>query len=80
MGVGTLFPKFDARARLIKRRVTHAAIASLPLEFRPALLAGLARVSADPAVLRALRKATLLRGQRNFDKFCREANFEPPLS
>ena len=66
------------RARPIKRRVTHAAIAALPIEFRPALLAGLARVEADPAVLHDLRKATLLRGQRNFDKFCREAKFELP--
>jgi hypothetical protein len=78
--LGTLFPNFDARARPIKRRVTHRAIASLPIEFRPALLAGLARIATDPAVLRDLRKATLLRGQRNFDKFCREANFEPPLA
>jgi hypothetical protein len=78
--LGTLFPNFDVRARPIKRRVTHTAIASLPIEFRPALLAGLARVSADPTVLRDLRKATLLRGQRNFDRFCREANFEPPLA
>ncbi len=44
--LGTLFPDFDARARPIKRRVTHAAIATLPIEFRPALLAGLARVAA----------------------------------
>ncbi len=76
--LGTLFPNFDARARPIKRRVTHAAIASVPIEFRPAVLAGLARVLADPAVLQDLRRATLLRGQRNFDKFCREANFELP--
>ena len=76
--LGTLFPEFDARARPIKRRVTHAAIATLPIEFRPALLAGLARVSANPAVLYDLRKATLLRGQRNFDKFCREAKFDLP--
>jgi TniQ len=78
--LGTLFPNFDVRAQPIKRRVTHTAIASLPMEFRPALLAGLARVSADPAVLHDLRKATLLRGQRNFDKFFREANFELPLA
>ncbi len=78
--LGTLFPNFDVRAQPIKRRVTHTAIASLPIEFRPALLAGLARVSADPAVLHDLRKATLLRSQRNFDKFCREANFELPLA
>jgi len=63
-----------------KRRVTHTAITSLPIEFRPALLAGLARVSADPAVLHDLQKATLPRGQRNFDKFCREANFELRLA
>jgi TniQ len=78
--LGTLFPNFDVRAQPIKRRVTHTAIASLPMEFRPALLAGLARVSADPAVLHDLRKATLLRGQRNLDKFFREANFELPLA
>jgi hypothetical protein len=78
--LGTLFPNFDVRARPIKRRVTHMSIASLPIEFRPALLAGLARVSANPAVLQDLRRATLLRGQRNFDRFCREANFEPPLA
>jgi len=76
--LGTLFPNFDVRARPIKRRVTHMSIASLPIEFRPALLAGLARVSANPAVLQDLRRATLLRGQRNFDRFYREANFEPP--
>jgi hypothetical protein len=76
--LGTVFPNFDVRARPIKRCVTHTAIASLPIEFRPALLAGLARVFADPAVLQDLRKATLLRGQRNFDKFCREAKFELP--
>jgi len=76
--LGTLFPEFDRCARPIKRRVTHTAIATLPIEFRPALLAGLARVLANPAVLENLREATLFRGQRNFDKFCREANFEPP--
>ena len=37
--LGTLFPNFDVRARPIKRRVTHMSIASLPIEFRPALLA-----------------------------------------
>jgi hypothetical protein len=44
------------------------------------LAAGVARwlatVLADLAVLRDLRKATLLRGQRNFDKICKEAKFE----
>ena len=39
--LGALFPDFDTRARPIKRRVTHAAIATLPIEFRPALLPGL---------------------------------------
>ena len=38
----------------------------------------LATVLADHAVLRDLRKATLLRGQRNFDKICKEAKFELP--
>lgn len=76
--LGTLFPTFDARARPIKRRVTHAAVTTLPIEFRPALLAGLARVLAHPAVLQDLRRATLQRGQRNFDKFCRDAKFELP--
>ena len=78
--LGTLFPDFDVRARPIKRRITHASVNSLPIEFRPALLAGLARVVADPEVLRDLRSATLLRGQRNFDRFCQEANFETPLA
>jgi len=76
--LGTLFPKFDARARPIKRRVTHAAVTTLPIELRPALLAGLARVLSDPAVLGDLRRATLQRGQRNFDIFCRDAKFELP--
>ena len=76
--LGTLFPTFDARARPIKRRVTHAAVTTLPIEFRPALLAGLARVLAHPAVLQDLRRATFQRGQRNFDKFCRDAKFELP--
>ena len=59
---GTLFPSFDARARPIKRRVTHTAIASLPIEFRPALLAGLARVLVHPAVLHDLRKSNASEG------------------
>ena len=77
--LGTLFPDFDVRARPIKRRVTHAAIASLPIEFLPALLAGLARVVADPQVLRDLRSATIMRGKRNFDRFCQQANYERHL-
>ena len=54
----TLLPNFDVRARPIKRRVTHTAIASLPIEFRPALLAGLARVWLD------LRCSTIYEKQR----------------
>jgi hypothetical protein len=46
------------------------------------LAAGVARwlatVLADHAVLRHLRKASLLRGQRNFGKICKEAKFELP--
>jgi hypothetical protein len=38
----------------------------------------LATVLADHAVLRDLRKATLLRGQQHFDKICKEAKFELP--
>jgi hypothetical protein len=38
----------------------------------------LATVLADHAVLRDLRKAILLLGQRNFDKICKEAEFELP--
>jgi hypothetical protein len=38
----------------------------------------LANVLDDQAMLRDLRKATLLRGQRNFDKICKEAKFELP--
>ena len=45
---------------------------------RAHLAAGVARllatVLADLAVLRDLRKATLLRGQRNFDNICKEAD------
>jgi hypothetical protein len=78
MGFEPAFPQFETRAPPLKRRVTHAAITTLPIEFRPALLAGLARAPANPAILQDLRRATLQRGQRNFDKFCREANFEPP--
>jgi hypothetical protein len=45
---------------------------------RLSIKAGLARVLANPAVLQHLRRSTPLRGQRNFDRFYREANFDPP--
>jgi len=34
--LGTLFPKYERRAQPIKQNVTHAAITTLPIEFRPA--------------------------------------------
>ena len=46
--LGTLFPEFDELARPIKCRINHAAIAALPISFRPALLAGLAHAIAHP--------------------------------
>ena len=46
--LGTLFPQFDELARPIKRRINHAAVAALPISFRPALLAGLRARSTIP--------------------------------
>jgi hypothetical protein len=53
--LGTVFPEFDELARLVKRRINHAAVAALPISFRPALLASLSRAIAHPAVLDATR-------------------------
>ncbi len=44
--LGAIFPEFDNLARPIKRRVNHAAVAALPISFRPALLAGVSRTIA----------------------------------
>ena len=71
--LGTLIPEFDELARPIKRRINHAAVATLPISFRPALLAGLSRAIADPAVLGAIRDETIFRGRRVFERLCEEA-------
>ena len=79
--LGTLFPGFRC-ARPTNQAAGHARGDRFTSDRIPTgvALAGLARVAADPEVLRDLRSATLLRGQRNFDRFCREANFETPLA
>jgi TniQ len=64
-----LVPGFDARARLIKRRVNQGAIGSIPPDLRVALLAGIALVAADPtAVIDHLRPACRLFYQRRFEE------------
>jgi TniQ len=74
--LGTLFPEFDELARPIKRRINHAAVASLPISFRPALLAGLSRAIAHPAVLHAIRDETIFRGRTAFERLCEEARID----
>ena len=74
--LGTLFPEFDELARPIKRRVNHVAVAALPISFRPALLAGLSRAIAHPAILDAIRDETILRGRRAFERLCEEARID----
>jgi hypothetical protein len=74
--LGTLFPEFDELARPIKRKINHAAVAALPISFRPALLAGLARAIAHPAILDAIRDETILRGRRAFERLCEEARID----
>ena len=75
--LGTLFPEFDELARPIKRRVNHVAVAALPESpFRPALLAGLSRAIAHPAILDAIRDETILRGRRAFERLCEEARID----
>jgi hypothetical protein len=71
--LGTLLPEFDELARPIKRRINHAAVATLPISFRPALLAGLSRAIADPAVLDGIRDETIFRGRRVFERLCEDA-------
>ena len=46
--LGTIFPEFDDLARPIKRRINHAAVAALPISFRPA-----ARLSLPTCVMAA---------------------------
>ena len=70
--LGTLFPEFDELARPIKRRVNHVAVAALPISFRPALLAGLSRAIAHPAILDAIRDETILRGAGRLNAYAKK--------
>jgi TniQ len=74
--LGTIFPEFDDLARPIKRRINHAAVAALPISFRPALLASVSRTIANPAILNAVRNETILRGRRAFERLCETARLE----
>ena len=71
--LGTLFPEFDELARPIKRKVNHTAVTTLPIAFRPALLAGLSRAIDQPAVLDAIRDETSFSGRKKFERLCSEA-------
>jgi TniQ len=71
--LGTIFPEFDELARPIKRKINHAAVAALPISFRPALLAGLSRATAHPAILDAIRDDMIFRGRTAFERLCEEA-------
>jgi len=62
--LGTIYPAFDELAPPIKRRSNHATGAALPISFRPALLAGISRTIANPAILDAVRDGTIFRGER----------------
>jgi hypothetical protein len=42
--------------------------AALPISFRPALLAGLSRAIADPAVLGAIQDETIFKGTKGFER------------
>jgi hypothetical protein len=48
----------------------------LPISFRPALLAGVSRTIANPAILDAVRDETILRGRRAFERLCEAARLE----
>jgi TniQ len=74
--LGTLFPEFDELAQPIKRRINHAAVAALPISFRPALLAGLSRAIDHSAILDAIRDETIFRGRAAFERLCEEARID----
>lgn len=78
--LGTIFPDFDNLARPIKRRINHAAVAALPISFRPALLAGVSRTITNPAILNAVRDETILRGRRAFERLCETARLEAQVA
>jgi len=58
------------------RIVALASVAALPISFRPALLAGLSRAIAHPAILDAIRDETILRGRRAFERLREEARID----
>jgi len=74
--LGAIFPEFDDLARPIKRRIHHAAVAALPISFRPALLAGVSQTIASSDTLNAVREQTMLRGRRAFERLCEAARLE----
>ena len=74
--LGTIFPEFDDLARPMKRRINHAAVATLPISFRPALLAGVSQAVANPDTLDAIRDETTLRGRRTFERLCEIARLD----
>jgi len=74
--LGAIFPEFDDLVRPIKRRINHAAVASLPIAFRPALLAGVSRAITNSATLNAVRDETILRGRSAFERLCEMARLE----
>jgi hypothetical protein len=78
--LGAIFPEFDNLARPIKRTINHAAVAALPISFRPALLAGVARVIANPTILDVVRDETSLRGRRAFEHLCETARLEAQVA
>ena len=78
--LGTIIPEFDDLARPIKRRINHSAVAALPISFRPALLAGVSRLRADPTLLETVRDDTILRGRRTFERLCETARVDAQAS
>jgi hypothetical protein len=74
--LGTIFPEFDNFARPIKRRINHAAVAALPIPFRPALLAGVSRTIDNTTILNVVRDDAVLRGRRAFERLCEAARLE----
>jgi hypothetical protein len=74
--LGTIFPEFDDLAWPVKRRINHAAVAAVPISFRPALLAGVSHVIFNPDTLNAVRDDTILRGRRAFERLCEIARLE----
>jgi hypothetical protein len=74
--LGTILPEFDDLARPIKRTINHAAVATLPISLRPALLAGVSRVILNPDTINAVRDETTLRGRRAFERLCETARLD----